>query len=118
MDQFFEALLLSPGTIVGFIVASVIPAAFKWKPSPLLWLLAALLNVPTCIVLYSAFFQSGSLAHASLNNSNGPVTDQAIVASLLIYFWGTAGLGSGLALWLVGSTGSRYFRNRQMRSDG
>jgi hypothetical protein len=56
MDQFFEALLLSPGTIVGFIVASVIPAAFKWKPSPLLWLLAALLNVPTCIVLYSAFF--------------------------------------------------------------
>ena len=53
MDQFFEALLLSPGTIVGFIVASVIPAAFKWKPSPLLWLLAALLK---CADLHSSLF--------------------------------------------------------------
>jgi hypothetical protein len=85
-----KILFLSPGSILGFIAGLGLPHLFGWKPNPFLWLLAAVLNVPTCIFLYSAIFQS-----------NGPATDTNVLATLLIFFWGTTGLGLGLPLWLV-----------------
>ena len=85
-SDLFKALLLSPGTILGFIASSVLLGLVRWKRSLFFWLLAAFLNVPTCIVIFQG---------------DGPVTSAAIIATLLIYFWGTAGLGLGLTLWLV-----------------
>ena len=113
--ELFKALLLSPGTIVGFIVALGVLLAFKWKPNALLWLLAVFLNFPTVQVLYLAIYQGGSWVDDSRDNILA-APGAAVVDTLVIYFLGTAGLGSGLAIWLVGSTGLRYFRNRKTQT--
>ena len=98
--ELFKALVLSPGTILGFIAALVVPSIFKWKPNALLWLLAVLLNLPTFQVLYLAIYHGGSWVDGSRDNLVAAPTT-AIVDTLLIYFWGTGGLGLGLVLWLV-----------------
>jgi hypothetical protein len=48
-----KALILSPGTILGFPVALIFVLATRWKPSVGLWVLAALLNFPTVETLSS-----------------------------------------------------------------
>src|ERR1700730_11527372 len=93
MSDGFKVLFFSPGTIIGFIVGLLVTHLFsKWrrKPSAGLWLLAVFLNAPTCRVLYDILFESGTSASA-----------YAFVAVLVIYFWGSAGLGFALILWLV-----------------
>ncbi|UGY19662.1 hypothetical protein [Bradyrhizobium septentrionale] len=66
---------------------------WNWKPSAGLWSLAALLNTPTCIVLFS------TVAGNDPNHSSW-----AIIATLVMFFWGTAGLGLALLLWLLRGT--------------
>jgi hypothetical protein len=85
--ELLTALLVSPGTIVGFIIGLYIPLACEWRPNVFLWLLALLLNVPTLQILY-------------LGNVS-PVPSTVFADTILVYFLGTGGLGLGLTLWLV-----------------
>jgi hypothetical protein len=86
----FKALVLSPGTIVGAVAGIAIPYAFKWKPSTAFWLLIFFLNIPTLIIFHHAFFENPAAPSSA-----------TIIASLLIYFWGTGGLGIALPVWLI-----------------
>jgi hypothetical protein len=93
MSDGFKVLLFSPGTIIGLIAGFLITLLFsarRWKPSVGLWLLAVILNAPTCIALHDILVENGK-------GGSG----YTFVAVLLIYFWGTAGLGVALLLWLV-----------------
>ena len=90
MKDFLEAFFLNPGTFIGLFAGFLVPAMFKWKPSELLALFALALNIPTI------WFAIACL------NGNG---ESAFVPSLLIYFWGTGGLGISLILWLMFGSG-------------
>jgi hypothetical protein len=86
-------LFLFGPNILGFFAGLVLPRKLRWRPSAVFWPLAALVNAPTCIVLYSIILQSSW----RLENPS----DAAIIATIIVLFWGTAGLGLGLILWLV-----------------
>jgi hypothetical protein len=86
MLDFLRAFFLTPGTFLGLFAGILLPAMFKWKPSALLGLLAVILNIPTC--LFAASWLNGDTA-------------TLFVTSLLIYFWGTGGLGISLIFWLM-----------------
>ena len=82
----------APGLVLGLLV----PFVLNWKPSSLTFLLTVILNVPTLIFL-------GLVLQA-----NESASGTQMVASLRVGFWGTAGVGLGLILWLILRTTTEF----------
>jgi hypothetical protein len=94
MYAMLMVLFFSPGSIIGFMVGMVVVAIYgntRWKkPTGGLWILAAFLNAPTCIILLAFVFPD-----------NPGLLSLAFVATLLIYFFGTFGFGFAVLFFLL-----------------
>lgn len=98
---FTKILLASPVTYLAFFLVVPIPLLAVRGPrfDGFLWLLAALLNLPSLHLLYLASTHYGSWVDGNTDHLVD-MPSWAFVETLVIYFFGTGGAGLGLVLSL------------------